>query len=189
MNTTPKQTLRQQMKARRNAEKNRERSSEIIIKRVVARPEFASANNVCCYISFRSEVQTRHLVNDLIESDKTLIVPWCDGPILQLTEIRALDELTPRTQGILEPRDDVRKSTSRNRHVDDCDVVIVPGLAFTTAGDRLGYGAGYYDRLLQKCSAPKIGIAFACQIVPTLPTEPTDIKMDFIVTETETFCC
>jgi len=64
------------------------------------------------------------------------------------------------------------------------DVVVVPGLAFTTSGDRLGQGGGWYDRFLASLrpEAIKIGVAFAPQIVESLPVEPHDIRMDVVIT-------
>ena len=69
------------------------------------------------------------------------------------------------------------------------DAVIVPGLAFTRAGDRLGQGGGWYDRFLAGVdpSCATVGVAFAPQIVDDLPTEPHDVRLDFVVTDLDTF--
>ena len=67
---------------------------------------------------------------------------------------------------------------------DEIGIAIIPLLAFDREGNRLGYGAGYYDRFLAAHPRVKtIGIAFACQEMPELPGEPTDIRMDRILTE------
>lgn len=65
------------------------------------------------------------------------------------------------------------------------DVVIVPGVAFTTTGDRLGQGGGWYDRFLPKLRSGTvtIGVGFEPQIVEELPTEPHDVRLDCVVTE------
>jgi 5-formyltetrahydrofolate cyclo-ligase len=65
------------------------------------------------------------------------------------------------------------------------DVILVPGLSFTRKGERLGRGKGFYDRALEESSALKIGIAFSHQIERSIPTDPHDELMDFIVTEKE----
>lgn len=65
------------------------------------------------------------------------------------------------------------------------DIVIVPGVAFDRKMNRLGRGKGYYDRFLPKISAPKIGICFDFQLLDQIPIEPTDIKMDYIISENE----
>jgi 5-formyltetrahydrofolate cyclo-ligase len=61
--------------------------------------------------------------------------------------------------------------------------VVVPGLAFTPGGHRLGYGGGYYDRLLCRRSCPAVGLAFESQVVPGLPLHPGDEALDAIATE------
>ncbi|MCX8008989.1 MAG: 5-formyltetrahydrofolate cyclo-ligase [Patescibacteria group bacterium] len=65
------------------------------------------------------------------------------------------------------------------------DCFIIPGIAFDRYGHRIGYGKGYYDRLLTGTRAPKIALAFHLQILPVVPHEPYDIVMDGIVTEKE----
>ena len=66
------------------------------------------------------------------------------------------------------------------------DLFIVPGIAFDRKGYRLGWGKGYYDRLLKDVNAPKIGLAYNFQIVSRLPHSSYDIPMDIIITEHET---
>ena len=63
------------------------------------------------------------------------------------------------------------------------DLVVLPGLGFDTAGTRLGYGAGFYDRTLQNHPARRVGLAFSCQIVPELPAGPFDMPVHMIMTE------
>jgi 5-formyltetrahydrofolate cyclo-ligase len=72
----------------------------------------------------------------------------------------------------------------------DVKAVIIPMLAFDKRGNRLGYGAGYYDRFLTTHPhMTRIGIAFACQELPGIPTDPTDAAMDLIVTDTGIIRC
>jgi 5-formyltetrahydrofolate cyclo-ligase len=65
---------------------------------------------------------------------------------------------------------------------DVVEFVIVPGLAFTPAGDRLGYGAGFYDRFLTRVHAPNAGVCFAEQVVDTLPVEAHDVRVQRLIT-------
>ncbi len=71
------------------------------------------------------------------------------------------------------------------------DVIIVPGVAFTDRGIRLGRGAGFYDRFLAAVpsNVPKIGLAFDVQLVPDLPEEPFDVRMDFVISESGVIRC
>ncbi len=87
------------------------------------------------------------------------------------------DRLVPGPFGILEPPE--------GQAVDDLEVILCPGLAFTRKGHRLGQGGGYYDRALARFpKARKVGVAFPCQIVPLLPHEPHDAMMDAVITPT-----
>lgn len=73
---------------------------------------------------------------------------------------------------------------------EDLEVIIVPLLAFDRAGHRLGYGAGYYDRFLSSYPrAKKIGAAFSCQEIGSVPADNNDVAMDLIVTEREIIPC
>lgn len=69
----------------------------------------------------------------------------------------------------------------------EIDVCLVPGIAFTRAGDRMGYGAGYYDRFLPQTRAKRIGICFPQQVYNTIPTEEYDRKMHLVVTADDIF--
>ena len=190
MSKSSKKQLRQKLRTQRDAIIDRENQSRLIVDRLTQDSIFQGARQICCYVSFRSEVHTHQLINQILDSDKSPIVPWCDGPQLHLTEIQSMSELEPRTMGILEPVPKLRESESRNRQIRECDLVVVPGLAFTARGDRLGYGAGHYDRLLSdEDEIAKIAIAFDTQIVSELPSESTDILMDYIVTPTKRIDC
>jgi len=76
--------------------------------------------------------------------------------------------------GVLEP-------TGPAVDVAEIDLVIVPGLAFTAAGDRLGYGQGYYDRFLPTVSAATVGVCFADQLVDEMPVTATDVRVDTVI--------
>ena len=67
------------------------------------------------------------------------------------------------------------------------DLAIVPGVAFTKGGDRLGYGGGYYDKFLKEHNCQKMGICFESQIVEEIPTEKNDIRMDTVITEAQVY--
>ena len=69
------------------------------------------------------------------------------------------------------------------------DLVLVPGLAFDRRGWRVGFGAGLYDRFLFGVRAPRVALAFSLQLVDSLPVEPHDEPVDWIVTEGETIAC
>jgi 5-formyltetrahydrofolate cyclo-ligase len=183
-----KQELRALLGQRRNAEKERAAKSAAIAGKIIALQQIESAKVICCYVSFRSEVETRDLIRQLLQQDKSVVVPWCKGDELRLTRIESMNDLAPRTLGLLEPVQSIREDSDRQVSPVDVEVFLVPGLAFTPAGDRLGYGRGYYDRTLAQCpDSWKIGVAFDVQIVEAIPVNRLDIRMNSVVTESHVF--
>jgi 5-formyltetrahydrofolate cyclo-ligase len=68
--------------------------------------------------------------------------------------------------------------------LDQFDLVLVPGMAFDSSGNRLGRGQGFYDRLLAETSGVKCGVGYDFQLLEKIPAEPHDAKVDFILTPT-----
>lgn len=151
--------------------------SQIIQKTLLARDEWKKANTICLYISLPEEVDTRSLLSE----KKSFVVPRVWGSELRLHKIRSLKDVEPGSFGILEP-----KKSSLSVDKSDVDLFVVPGIAFDRKGYRLGWGKGYYDRLLAGVKATKIGLAYNFQIIPRLPHKKYDIPMDIVITENET---
>lgn len=136
---------------------------------------------VCLYFPMRREPDIRPLFSRAREEGKKLLLP-------RFQETRGIYEpvpvddpvrdLRPGRYGIPEPRDVAEPSGATALF----DFILVPGVAFSVNGDRLGRGGGYFDRLLALTNAEKCGVAFECQIVDELPMESHDIRMDYIVT-------
>lgn len=180
-----KRTLRAEVRRRRVALPDKELPSQAIWRRLTALPEYERACRVLLYIHHRSEVRTYPFLGDVWQSGKQIVVPYCQSGVLVLFRLEHVDELVPGTLGILEPSLDLRADHRRTVQLEPSDLVIVPGVAFDRQGDRLGQGAGYYDRLLR--NAPPgvafIGIAFECQLVDAIPVLPHDVRMHKVVTE------
>jgi 5-formyltetrahydrofolate cyclo-ligase len=104
-----------------------------------------------------------------------LSYPRREGKTLSFHPISALAELIPGRFGIREP--------APSQIPKQLDLIVVPGLAFSTEGNRLGRGAGFYDRFLATVPQTtfKVGVCFEFQLVPAIPHEPHDITMDAIV--------
>ncbi len=186
-----KASLRKQILAARSELSDRDTRSEAICNRWIQSDLHRRTGSILCYVNVRSEVSTRGLIEACWQAEQRVAVPYCVGQELALTWITSWDELEPGRFGILEPLDEFRNDPSRCPCQDELDVVFVPGVAFDRQGGRLGHGQGFYDRLL--ASLPKrttlVGIAFDCQIVAEVPTEPHDIPMDFILTESAWHAC
>lgn len=159
------------------------KKDKLIMERVLSLPYFEKARTVFYYASFRSEVSTLPQIEEAIRRGKRIILPKVDNinKRLRLFEIHDTDEIKPGFMGIPEP--DV--PPERERDINNVDLVIMPGVAFDTNGNRLGYGAGYYDKLLSglKKDIPLIAIAYEEQIVDSLPAERHDIRVDMILTD------
>jgi 5-formyltetrahydrofolate cyclo-ligase len=96
-----------------------------------------------------------------------------------------MDELVVGKWNILEPPKDRWEESERICQVEDLDIVIVPGVAFTRAGGRMGNGQGYYDRLLEhvRADCPLVAVCYECQLFDNLIIGPHDVFMDKVVTE------
>lgn len=118
------------------------------------------------------------MIRRALASGKRVVLPKVKGKELELFEIRNLDsDVSPGAWGIPEPRG------SALVRLDELDVIIVPGAAFDARGNRLGYGAGFYDKLLSAFKKLTIAVAFEEQIVPKVPADPHDVPVQKIVTE------
>lgn len=179
-----KNVLRQQMKSRRDGLSGRAQLSRIIADRIQS--QLDSAVLPCVYVSFRSEVETAPLIQSRLDAGKPVCVPWCDGPEqLRISRIESLQELAMGTLGLQEPDRGIRNDPARHVAPDGPDLFLVPGLAFTRSGDRLGYGRGYYDRMLslRNPGARTVGLAFHCQLLSGLPVSGDDVAVDQVITD------
>ncbi len=160
-----------------------EARSPKITESIIALPEFAKAETIACYVNKGSEVQTRPLIRKALAAQKKVLVPITkkDDPELVFSEIPSLYELSPGPFGIMEPNPSERKP----RDVSRSDMVVVPGIVWDVYGQRIGWGRGYYDRVLKKLwkETPSIGLAFDLQLVGEIPREQFDLPVKILVTE------
>ena len=161
----------------------REKKDLNIRERLFSLPEFLSAKTVLLYASFRSEVETLSLIRESLSMEKRVLLPKVDAKksLLALYEIKSVKELSPGYKGIPEPHlPDVRRSV-----IDEADLAIIPGAAFDLLGNRLGYGAGYYDILLSTSAKkiPLVAFAYEEQFVDAIPSEEHDVRVTIIVTD------
>ena len=160
-----------------------------ILQRIIMLPEFSDAKTILFYASFRSEADTMDMIKLSLHLGKLAVLPRvCKKEhILKLYEIKNLDELARGYMWILEPSVD----EARLRKMSDIDLIIIPGAAYDTQGNRLGYGAAYYDKLLatMERKIPIVAPAYEEQIVEKIPAEPHDIKVDKIITDKRVIEC
>ncbi len=145
-------------------------------------PGFSSAQTLLLYVkAFAEEIETRQLLETVVACGRRLVLPRVDPVMgLLLFEVTDLSEqLAPGALGIPEPRPMLRRVDPS-----EVDWALVPGLAFDLRCRRLGRGAGYYDRLLPalRPDAPRWAVAFECQVIDHIPTEPHDQALTGVAT-------
>jgi 5-formyltetrahydrofolate cyclo-ligase len=186
-----KAALRREILARRDAldPAARAHRSAAATARVASLGAFRRARVTLAYASFGSELDTRGLLRRVVAGGRRLVLPRIQRAErrLALYEVRDLDaDLRPGVWGIPEPAPDRCRPVAP----DEIDFVLVPGVVFDPEGGRIGYGAGYYDRLLgtwPRPVPPLVAAAFELQVVPAVPVLPADRRVDLVVTELRTY--
>ena len=186
-----KDAVRRQMRARKKAltPEERERAAKAVCARLrgdsaiaEAIDSFEGGGAIAVYLASPDEIDLSGFILELLKCKATIVAPRWNGETYELAKVKGLSDADLRRgpMNILEPAEADIVAPA------EVEVWIVPGLAFTKDGKRLGYGGGWYDRLLASASksARKIGVAHGFQIVDDLPNEPHDIRMDGVVTDT-----
>jgi 5-formyltetrahydrofolate cyclo-ligase len=148
-----------------------------------ALPAFQTAHTILCTLSFGDEMTTRAVIDHALSLGKRVALPRVNVATkqLELFFFDATTMLEKSKHGIEEPA-----LTSSPAALGDIALILVPGLAFDSKGYRLGYGRGFYDKLLSKTVATRVALAFSCQIVECVPTESHDATIDTLITATKT---
>jgi 5-formyltetrahydrofolate cyclo-ligase len=181
---TAKRTVRDRVLQARDRLSLRERDAfdEAILARLIDLPEVQWARTIMTYVTFRSEVDTRGLIDWALAAGKTVAVPRIRGP--RDMEAFCLREpsqdLACGTWDIPEPCDGLDPCGPQT-----IDLIVIPGAVFAVDGARIGYGGGFYDTYMHalRPDAARIALAFELQIVDELPREAHDLPVDAIVTE------
>jgi len=186
-----KSELRTAARAARRHQADRETLSRRITDRVTAMEAYRRAECVLWYVGARDEVQTRHVLSRSPPPAQRIAVPYCEGTELRLLRIDDDDDLETGAFGIAEPRRELRRIADRQVAPAAVDVAIIPGVAFDLSGGRLGYGRGFYDRLLCQLrdSALRVALAFECQLFQQIPVDPHDVPMQRIATQARLIHC
>jgi len=184
-----KKALRARILAARDALDPAERAAaaRAIASRIASLPSFDGALTLLATLPFGSEWDTRSLAQAALDRGKSIVLPRVDthARMLVLHRVADLDaDVAPGYRGIPEPA-----LHTPAVEPGEIDCVLVPGVAFDPAGQRLGYGGGYYDRLmpLLKPGVARVAGAFDIQIVAAVPSGVHDLAVDVVVTPTRTF--
>ena len=176
-----KAEIREEMRRRRAAVSPQERcaASRAACRAIAEREEvvraFAAGLPVAVYIATEREIDLGPFVREALAAGAALAAPRWNGVEYEAAALSSVDELVPGPMGILEP--------PNSAPVVAPAVWIVPGLAFTADGRRLGYGGGWYDKMLSAAGdgVTALGVAYPFQIVDELPSESHDIVLNGII--------
>ena len=183
-----KKAVRGEVLALRDALTPRERArlAERIVERFLELPEVSAAGVVMAFSSFGSEVPTLPLIERLLARGVTVALPRIVDGELEPLAWRPGDPVTETTFGALQPSGGEILEAGR------IDVVATPAVAFDRAGRRIGYGGGFYDRFFprMRADALRAGLGFSPQLVERdLPEGAFDVRVDAVITESETVRC
>ena len=181
---TDKKTIRAMIRKKRKeiSETYLHEASDAITKRLNALPSYRDAKVIYTYVGCKGEVATDRIIRNALVEGKKVAVPKVLGDVMEFYYIESLDELAPGCMDIPEPvPDEEKKAQEENAFM------VLPGLAFSRDGGRVGFGGGYYDKYLAAHpNLVKTAVAFSWQILPEVPREENDIPVPVIVTEEET---
>ncbi len=159
----------------------RHAASQKITERILRHPWYIRAEDVCAYVDFDAEVETRPLIEAALHEGKAVWLPKVQGADMKFYLVTSMDKLTAGAFGIPEPPEEKSMTFPGE---EERILMLLPGIAFDRTGNRIGYGKGYYDRFLAGYPGiPKIGLAFEFQVAKGIPAEHTDVRVDLIITE------
>ncbi len=165
--------------------------SAAISDRLLQLPAYRQAATVLGYMNFGTEFASEFWVRQVLADAKKLVLPRVNHHTNQLDLYRVDDPENQLASGLWGIREPSVERCERLTALNEVEFALLPGVAFTRDGARLGYGGGFYDKLLARMALrPVLGAAaFELQIVERMPQEPTDVKVEWIITERETIAC
>lgn len=166
-----------------------EEKSQVIMNKVLADQAYCFAEHIVVYVDYCNEVRTKGLIEESLKQGKKVYCPKVIGESMEFFQIFSLSDLQIGFKGIWEPKAMVENQfmIDDKKPVEDY-VMLMPGVAFTKEGKRLGYGKGFYDRFLAiHLHMRMIAVCLDCQMVDEIPTESTDIRPHRLYTETHQY--
>ena len=157
------------------------KNSNAIMDKITSLDIYKHSKVVFIYMDFKNEVMTSNLIKRMLSEKKRVAIPYTDSinTVLIPSEITKESDLKQNSFGYYEPKSILPVN------IEEIDLVIVPGVVFDKNLNRIGFGKGYYDKILNrlKPSAKKVALAHDFQVLEDIPAEEHDVKMDMIITE------
>lgn len=158
-------------------------ASDIIAEKCIKHPAFIGADSIFIFVSMPTEPDTAKIIDKAFELGKKVYVPRClGGGIMEAIRLTSMDDLVPGYYDILEPKAEIGP-TAVSEFDSESAVAFVPCVAAARDGQRLGHGAGYYDRFLEGRKMKKLMLVYGRQLLDDVPCDEHDIVMDEVVFE------
>ena len=139
-------------------------------------PQYRQAKTIYGYLPYNQEVRTVPMLEQAMRDGKRVAVPKCYGSEMKFIYMDDLSKTEKGYANIPEPIEDGPVADDKTA------LVLMPGMAFTKAGDRMGYGGGFYDKFLAaEPDHPTVALCYEFQMVEALPTEEYDIPVDCVL--------
>ncbi len=171
-----KQQIREEMTLRRASlsDDDVSEAGAKVMRNLFSDEEFLKVESVGFYYSMKGEISTKEMIERTLKFGKTIYLPRIRTGEIAFCEFEGFESLAAGQLGIMEPLGETEEVP---------ELLVVPGLAFDLEMYRLGFGKGYYDKYLAKHDVYSIGVCYEWQVVPKLPREKHDMRMDKIIAE------
>ncbi len=194
-----KQSIRQRILSEREhlSAGLRAQYSAEIVQRIVQLPEYQTARVVLGYMNFGAEFESELWVRQVLADGKQLLLPKVNRATNELDVYRVTNLSHDLAPGLWNIREPLPGRCTKVDALEQVDFILLPGVAFGRDGARLGYGGGFYDKLIARLdensgvahSLALVAGAYSMQLVEGIPQEATDCKVQWLVTENETINC
>lgn len=190
-----KSEIRSRMMEIRNnlSEKQRNQWNHELFQKLSELEEYKECDKLLTYISFHSEPDTISIIKLALKDKKQVYVPRVEGKRMQFYEIDGFDQLERSNYGILEPKPkEIKRYSFQIQVKEACNLMLLPGLAFDLAGNRIGYGGGFYDKYLSMYPETyfyKIALTYEFQILNHINTSEYDRRADLLLTPERKIYC
>lgn len=174
-----KRQIRQMIQSKRQtlSEEYKESANQSILRQILELKEFQEADTIFCYVSTEDEVNTWPILGFALKQGKRVGVPICiKKGLMEVREIQSFEDLEHGYYGIMEPKKDC-KVLSKN----EVQLGIIPCVSADIHGNRLGHGAGFYDRYLEDTKFLKVLLCWKNLMCESIPMDSYDIQMDTVI--------
>ncbi|KYN27688.1 5-formyltetrahydrofolate cyclo-ligase, partial [Trachymyrmex cornetzi] len=188
--TSTKRALRKEIKEilKNISSEERKKESVNVFKKLCQLKQYQNSKRISLYLSTKDEIDTLPILKHILDMGKEAFVPQYHGKIMEMVKLRSMEdyETLPLTKwNIKQPS--ITENQENALETGGLDLVILPGVAFTVNGKRLGHGMGYYDKYLKRCFQKNIkpylvAVGFKKQIQEDIPVNENDVPVDIVLT-------